>query len=95
MSTDAGAAGDPLVELRAEISALDRAILEAVNRRLAVVARLKAHKESVGLGFLDRAREKSLVRALEEANPGPLSAEGLRELYGLILDLTKRELASR
>jgi hypothetical protein len=32
-------------------------------------------------------------RYLQGANRGPLSAEGLREIYGHLLDLTKRETA--
>ena len=37
---------------------LDRAIVEAVNNRLELVAQIKAYKESQGLGFLDPEREE-------------------------------------
>ena len=80
-------------ELRAQISATDRAILDAVNARLDLVARLKAHKDEHGIDFVDPEREASLLRELEEANGGPLSSEGVRQLFAEILELTKRELA--
>jgi len=85
---------DPLLrELREQISATDRAILDAVNARLELVARIKEHKETRGVGFLDPEREQSMLRNLAEANSGPLSEEGVRRLFTEILDLTKQEVA--
>ena len=75
-----------------ELSANDLKIVEAVNARLELVARLKRVKEERGIDFLDPAREEWLLQHLAEANPGPLSAEGLRELHAELLALTKREL---
>lgn len=87
---------DPVIrQFREQISDNDRAIVEAVNRRLRLVAQVKAYKESRGLGFLDPAREEWMLQYLTRANRGPLSGEGLRELFGTILDLTKREVAGR
>jgi chorismate mutase/prephenate dehydratase len=84
---------DPLIaELRSEITAADRAILDAINTRIELVTRLKRHKETLGVGFLDPDREARLLRHLREANPGPLSAEGVDELFRAILDLVKREV---
>jgi hypothetical protein len=34
-------------------------------------------------------------RYLQGANKGPLSSEGLTEIYGHVLELTKRETVSR
>lgn len=84
---------DPTVRrLRDEISGLDRTIVDAVNARLELVARLKRHKESLGIAFLDPDRERQLIEDLARANSGPLSPEGLRQLYDCLLDLTKREV---
>ena len=84
---------DPTVRrLRGEISKVDRAILEVVNARLALVADLKRHKEEAGLPLHDPNRERQLVEELDGKNAGPLSADGLRELYAYLLDLTKREV---
>jgi chorismate mutase len=84
---------DPTVQrLRDEISELDRSILDAVNGRLELVTALRRHKQEVGLPFLDPDRERQLLEDLASANSGPLSDEGLRELFSGLLDLTKREV---
>jgi chorismate mutase len=84
---------DPLIrQLREQISDTDRAIVEAINARLKLVARLKRYKESRGLGFVDPEREEWMLQYLTRANRGPLSPEGLREIFGALLDLTKREV---
>ena len=85
---------DPTVQrLRDEISALDRTILDAVNRRIDLVASLRRHKQEVGLPFLDPERERVLLDDLVSANSGPLSDEGVGDLFRELLDLTKREVA--
>jgi chorismate mutase len=84
---------DPLIrQLREQISDTDRSIVEAMNTRLRLVARLKVYKESRGIGFLDPEREEWMLQYLQRANRGPLSGEGLQELFEEILDLTKREV---
>jgi chorismate mutase len=86
-------AADPTVRrLRDEISDLDRAMMDAVNSRLELVARLKHYKASKGIPFLDADRERQLLDDLVLANRGPLSNEGLREFFCELLDLTKREV---
>ena len=88
------ASTDPVVrQIREQISDNDRAILEAINKRLKLVARLKDYKASRGFDFVDLAREDWMVSYLSRANRGPLSPEGLREIFEEILDLTKREVA--
>ena len=85
---------DPLIrQLREQISDNDVAIVEAVNARLKLVARLKRVKEERGIDFLDPAREEWMLQYLTRANRGPLSPEGLREIYTELLDLSKREVA--
>jgi chorismate mutase len=84
---------DPLIrQLREQISDNDRAIVEAINARLKLVARLKSYKESRGLSFVDPEREEWMLQYLARANRGPLSDDGLRQIFEEILDLTKREL---
>jgi chorismate mutase len=85
---------DPvLAQFREQITDNDRAIVEAINKRLKLVAQIKRYKEAREMPFLDTAREEWMLRYLSRANRGPLSEEGLRELYAEILDLTKREVA--
>jgi chorismate mutase len=85
---------DPVVDqLREQITSADRALVETINKRLELVRQLRRYKERHGLPFLDPAREEWMLRYLTRANRGPLSAEGLAELYAQVLDLTKRETA--
>jgi chorismate mutase len=87
---------DPEVQrLRDEISRVDGSILEAVNARVELVARLKAHKESLGLGFVDPDRERELLDRLVGESGGPLTEDGVRELFREVLALTKREVEGR
>ena len=89
----AGLDDDPEVqELRERIAANDRAVVEAVNRRIGLVAELKALKDARGYDYVDRSREDRLLELLAEANAGPLSDEGLRELVTALIALTKREV---
>lgn len=84
---------DPLIrQLREQISDNDRAIVEAINARLKLVARLKGYKESRGLSFVDPDREEWMLQYLARANRGPLSSAGLEQIFHELLDLTKREL---
>jgi chorismate mutase len=86
-------AEDPRIrQLREQISDNDRAIVEAINARLKLVAQLKRYKESRGIEFVDPDREEWMLQYLARANRGPLSREGLREIYSELLDLTKREV---
>jgi chorismate mutase len=96
VSAEVSAAADPFVRgVRREISDVDSALVELVNRRLKLVAKLKRYKEEHGIGFVDLAREEWMLRYLQRANRGPLSPDGLAELYHELLDLTKREVAQR
>jgi chorismate mutase/prephenate dehydratase len=84
---------DPLIkQLRQQISDTDRSIVDSFNTRLRLVARLKGYKESRGIDFLDPEREEWMLQYLTRANRGPLSEDGLKELFDEILDLTKREV---
>jgi chorismate mutase/prephenate dehydratase len=79
-------------ELREQITAVDRALLAAVNRRLEIVRRLHDYKIEEGLPLRDADREELLVRELQETNPGPLSSNGVAELFRYVLELTRKEL---
>jgi len=83
---------DPVVrDYRERIAAADLELLAAVNRRIGLVRGLKQHKAAAGHDFVDRGQEERLIDRLTEANPGPLSEDGLRALYQALLELVKRE----
>ena len=84
---------DPVMkQLREQISDVDRAIIDAVNRRLKLVAQLKRYKDEQGIDFVDPEREEWMFAYQSRANRGPLSDEGLRAFYTELLALTKREV---
>jgi chorismate mutase len=80
--------------LRDEIADVDRRLVATINARLALVKKMRKYKEERGIPFLDPAREEWMLQYLKRANVGPLSSEGLAELYTHVLALTKEELAS-
>ena len=84
---------DPVMkQLREQISDVDRAIIDAVNRRLKLVAQLKRYKDEQGIDFVDPEREEWMFAYQSRANRGPLSPEGLERLFATVLELTKEEL---
>jgi chorismate mutase/prephenate dehydratase len=83
---------EQLDALRAQITEIDRAIIDAFNKRLEVVAQIKRHKNEHGIAFVDPDREAAMIAEQSKENRGPLSEEGLRALYEELLALTKREL---
>ena len=85
---------DPVIrQLREQISEVDAAIVDAINRRLDLVAELKRYKDLHGISFVDPEREASMIDELSRANRGPLSDEGLRTFFAELLALTKREVS--
>jgi len=73
---------DELKKLRASIDALDRQVLELINRRA-------THARSIGQlknGAVYRPeREAQILRRIKEANPGPLSDETVARLFREIM----------
>src|SRR5919109_5306287 len=88
------AAQDPVVTTaRERIGAVDAEILAAVNRRIVLVSALHAHKRAQGYPMRDPARERALIDTLTSNNPGPISAQRLAQLYGLLLEICTSEAA--
>ena len=84
---------DPVIkQYREQISDNDLKILEALNKRIKLVKSLNDYKESQGIDFYDAAREEWIATFLSRANRGPISNEGLRDIYALILEVVKREV---
>ena len=82
---------DDLNRLREEIGALDRSVLETLNRRLELVRRVTRHKQETGTPLIDAEREAELLRELAEANAGPLSERAVQGVFAAVLDVMKQE----
>lgn len=94
MAGEAVSEQDPIIrQLREQISDADRTLIAALNQRLELVARLKRYKESRGIEFVDPEREEWMLSYLQRVNRGPLSANGLREFFSSVLELTKSEVS--
>ena len=90
MSADSN---DPVIShLRHQISDNDRALVALFCKRLELVATIKSYKTRHGIDFVDAEREQWMLRDLRRANRGPLSADGLDELFADLMALTKREV---
>jgi chorismate mutase len=80
-------------QFREQISDNDLAILDALNKRLALVRRLHEYKRGKGYDVLDQSREDWMLTYVTRCNRGPLGDEALREFWPEIVALTKREAA--
>ena len=78
--------------MRDEIVAIDRELLDALNRRLGLVRRIAEHKADTGAPAIDARREAELLDTLAAANHGPLSEQGVRTAFAALLDVLKQEL---
>ena len=81
-----------LTDLREQIAALDRELLDALNRRLELVAQVQEHKHATGTRLIDAKREAELLQQLAAANDGPLSERAVHSLFTAVLDVMKQEL---
>ena len=79
-------------EIRDEIAAADRALVELLNRRVELVQRMKARKEEIGAGWVDPAREQRMLDYVAGLNRGPISQEGLAALYRQVVATCKRDV---
>ncbi len=80
-----------LEQLRDQILAADRALLEAFARRLEIARLIRTHKLGLGYEMLDPERERELFRHWRENTPPGISDEGLRSLFETVLRLSKQE----
>ncbi len=85
---------DPVVQqFREQISDLDLAILDALNKRLALVQKLHAYKLSQDYDVHDATRENWVLAYIARANRGPLDDAALRTFWPHLIDLTTSEAA--
>jgi len=86
-------ASDPVVkQFRDQITDNDLKIIEAINKRIKLVGQLREYKLQHDIAFLDPEREQWMLTYVSRANKGPISSEGLREIYDHIVSLTKAEV---
>ncbi|CAN5621266.1 MAG: chorismate mutase [Gemmatimonadetes bacterium] len=89
-----GSPADPSIELeeiRIEIEALDRLIIELIAQRVELARRSGAAKQAAGLPTLDPAREAAVVRrACGTARDLGLEDEDVRYIFWHLIGLARR-----
>ncbi len=79
-------ASESLENLRRHIDRIDRELLHLLNERMKVSIDVVRAKRVMGKAVFDGSREAALLERLEKLNEGPLSSEGLRHIYGAIIE---------
>ncbi|MBW2418227.1 MAG: prephenate dehydratase [Deltaproteobacteria bacterium] len=80
----------PLARLRRDVDAVDRELLERLNRRAELVARVGQLKEGGQRSPVYVAsRERDLIAALIDANPGPFPNAGISHVFREIISATR------
>ncbi len=88
--TPAPEIAEELADLRAQIDAIDHEILERLNRRARCVQRVGELKDGGRKGpIYVAARERDLVRALMDENPGPFPTAGIPHVFREIISATR------
>jgi chorismate mutase len=77
---------DDLVRCRVQIDALDRELLELLNRRTEIVGEIGQIKESLALGIYEPKREEQVFANVLSNNKGPLPPEAAKRIFERIID---------
>jgi len=75
-----------LAKHRDEIDAIDRELLEMLNRRTRVVEQIGKVKQSVNLPIYEPKREEDVFRNVRANNHGPLDSDALKRIFERIID---------
>lgn len=80
--------GDPKADigvLRQAIDKIDETILDLINQRLSLAKKIGDLKKHAGLQIDDRRREEEILNRLQGKNNGPVTSEGLRNIFEAII----------
>ena len=78
-----------LSELRKQIDAIDRELVDLYCRRMDLARAIGRYKQENGLPVLDSERERTLLDRVA-GQAGPENEEGIRALYRLLLEHSRR-----
>lgn len=84
-----------LIAWRRDIDALDRELLELLNRRAKCVLQLAPLKRENNIDVLDPEREKAVQDNLRAANFGPLPDESVAEIFEAVMKAMRALQESR
>lgn len=79
-----------LSEARAEIDAVNVALLPLLERRLDAVREVMAYKREHNMAVLDSKREEAVLDSVAGYVQNPEYKEPIRDIFQAIMDVTKR-----
>ena len=82
-------AGGSLADLRGQIDAADRQLLDAFLKRMEAAEAIAAYKKERGLPVLDSSREEALLEKIKERTPEAMQPYS-RALYETLLKLSRQ-----
>lgn len=71
--------------LRDQLDAVDRRIVQTLNKRATLVHELAAIKGEAGAQLYDPRREEEILQRVAEENPGPIYNSTMREIFELMM----------
>ena len=81
---------DRIEQLRSEIDNIDGRLLELLNDRATLSLAVRELKAQIGMSLYVPKREASIVKALQDANEGPLYNENIAEIYDTVLRVMRK-----
>lgn len=76
---------DDIATLRAEIDALDRQLLDLLNRRATFAQQIGEYKQRHNQPVFRPEREREVIAKVQGANPGPLHGDGISAIWREIM----------
>lgn len=80
---------EKIEEHRAQIDAIDKQLVELLNKRQGESLAIRALKPGAHMGLYDPKREEEIFERVCAYNEGPLYDDNLREIYATILKVSK------
>ena len=75
---------------RVRIDEIDRKLVKLLNERSECAVEIGKLKRLLDLRVFDPERERTVLRNIQDANGGPLDADGLTRLFERIIDECRR-----
>ena len=79
-----------LNELRKEIDAVDRQIVELFEKRMEISERIAAYKQEKGMQVRDEEREKEKISQVQNLTHTDFNRQHIEELYTLLISLSRK-----
>jgi chorismate mutase len=76
-------------ELRDNIDAIDRELVDKLNSRAGLALEIRKLKQENNLQLYDPGREEQIFKSITAINNGPLYDDDLRGIYEVILQVMK------